>query len=114
MLISQNLADKVAEVVNSKYSAKVTSQDIQIQKTLPEFEGDLTIVVFPFLRFSKMNPVKTGEDIGSVLVSELDSVKSFNVIKGFLNIVLNEDNWGYILNSVAKNLSLGQRNKSKK
>ncbi len=112
MSISKSLAKKVAEVVNSKYSAQVTSADIQIQKTLPEFEGDLTIVVFPFLRFSKMNPVKTGEDIGSVLVSELDGVKSFNVIKGFLNLVLNEDNWGDILNSLAQNLSLGQRNKT--
>ena len=111
MSVTQILSEKVAEIVNSKYAAEVSPADIQIQKTLPEFEGDLTIVVFPFLRFSKMNPVQTAEAIGSVLVDELEEVTSFNVIKGFLNVALNNDNWGSVLNSLAKNPSLGQLSK---
>ena len=102
------LASKVAQIVNSKYNAEITFSDVQIQKTLPEFKGDLTVVVFPFLKYSKMNPIKTGEDIGRSLTSELDEVESFNVIKGFLNLSLQNDNWGKILNTIAANEKLGQ------
>tara|TARA_B100001173_G_scaffold309476_1_gene321920 strand:+ start:2932 stop:4710 length:1779 start_codon:yes stop_codon:yes gene_type:complete len=102
------LANKVVEIVNSKYDAEITFSDVQIQKTLPEFKGDLTVVVFPFLKYSKMNPIKTGEDIGHSLITELDEVESFNIIKGFLNLSLQNDNWGKILNNLAANKKLGQ------
>ena len=105
------LARKVAEIVNSKYNAQINLSDVQVQKTLPEFEGDITVVVFPFLRYSKMNPVQTGEDIGNTLVNELNEIDSFNVIKGFLNLSLKNDNWGAILNALASNKNLGQLNK---
>lgn len=105
------LARKVAEIVNSKYNAQINLSDVQVQKTLPEFEGDITVVVFPFLRYSKMNPVQTGEDIGDALVNELNEIDSFNVIKGFLNLSLKNDNWGAILNALARNKNLGQLNK---
>ena len=105
------LARKVAEIVNSKYNAQINLSDVQVQKTLPEFEGDITVVVFPFLRYSKMNPVQTGEDIGNALVNELNEIDSFNVIKGFLNLSLKNDNWGAILNALARNKNLGQLNK---
>ena len=105
------LARKVAEIVNSKYNAQINLSDVQVQKTLPEFEGDITVVVFPFLRYSKMNPVQTGEDIGNTLVNELNEIDSFNVIKGFLNLSLKNDNWGAILNALARNKNLGQLNK---
>jgi len=105
------LARKVAEIVNSKYNAQINLSDVQVQKTLPEFEGDITVVVFPFLRYSKMNPVQTGEDIGNALVNELNEIDSFNVIKGFLNLSLKNDNWGAILNALASNKNLGQLNK---
>jgi len=107
------LISKVAEIVNSKYNAQINLSDVQVQKTLPEFEGDITIVVFPFLRYSKMNPVQTGEDIGNALVDELNEIDSFNVIKGFLNLSLKNDNWGAILNALASNEKLGQLNKEK-
>ncbi len=107
------LTSKVAEIVNSKYNAQINLSDVQVQKTLPEFEGDITIVVFPFLRYSKMNPVQTGEDIGNALVDELNEIDSFNVIKGFLNLSLKNDNWGAILNALASNEKLGQLNKEK-
>ena len=107
------LTSKVAEIVNSKYNAQINLSDVQVQKTLPEFEGDITIVVFPFLRYSKMNPVQTGEDIGNALVDELNEIDSFNVIKGFLNLSLKNDNWGAILNALASNEKLGELNKEK-
>ncbi|MBK21998.1 MAG: arginine--tRNA ligase [Flavobacteriales bacterium] len=105
------LAKKVIEIVNRKYNANITFSDVQIKKTLPEFKGDLTVVVFPFLRYSKMNPVQTGEDIGNALIDELNEIDSFNVIKGFLNLALKNDNWGETLNKLVANDKLGQLNK---
>ncbi len=101
MAAEQIIAQKVAEVVKQKYGAEVAENQVQIQKTLPEFEGDLTVVVFPFLKFSKTSPVETGNQIGEVLSAELDEVESFNVIKGFLNLSLNQDNWNALLNKVS-------------
>ncbi len=111
MVTSKVFTKKVAEIVNSKYNAKINFSDVQIQKTLPEFEGDITVVVFPFLRYSKMNPVETGEDIGNALIHELSQVESFNVIKGFLNISLKNDNWGEMLNALVSDEKFGQVNK---
>ena len=111
MSTTEILAKKVAEIVNSKYNAQINWSDVQVQKTLPEFEGDITVVVFPFLRYSKMNPVQTGEDIGNALIDELNEIDSFNVIKGFLNLALKNDNWGETLNKLVSNDKLGQLNK---
>ena len=111
MSTTEILAKKVAEIVNSKYNAQINWSDVQVQKTLPEFEGDITVVVFPFLRYSKMKPVQTGEDIGNALIDELNEIDSFNVIKGFLNLALKNDNWGETLNKLVSNDKLGQLNK---
>lgn len=102
MEAEQIIAQKVVEIVNQKYGAVVTIDQVQVQNTLPEFTGDLTVVVFPFLRFSKTNPIETGNQIGADLVAELEEVDSFNVIKGFLNLSLNQDNWSSLLNKVSK------------
>ena len=111
MHTSQAVAEKVVEIIKLKYDAKISTSDVQIQKTLPEFEGDITVVVFPFLKYSKMNPIQTGEDIGNTLINQLDEVDSFNVIKGFLNISLKNENWGESLNMLASNKSLGHLSK---
>lgn len=113
MAAEQIIAQKVVEVVKQKYGAEVAENQVQIQKTLPEFEGDLTVVVFPFLKFSKTNPIETGNQIGEVLSAELDEVESFNVIKGFLNLSLNQDNWNALLNKVS-NDSFGTIQKEEK
>ena len=107
MALEEVVIQKVAELVNSKYGAEISGSDVQVQKTIPGFEGDLTVVVFPFLKFSKMNPVQTGEDLGKDLTLELNEVVSFNVVKGFLNLSLSNDNWGGILNSIASNQNYG-------
>ena len=107
MSIELSLSQKISEIVNKLYNADVESSVVQIQNTLPEFTGDLTCVVFPFLRFSKKNPVQTGEEIGALVVEEMEEFTGFNVIKGFLNLELSADNWGGILNSIASNESYG-------
>ena len=107
MSIELSLSQKISEIVNKLYNADVESSVVQIQNTLPEFTGDLTCVVFPFLRFSKKNPVQTGEEIGALVVEEMEEFTGFNVIKGFLNLELSADNWGGILNSIAFNESYG-------
>ena len=107
MSIELSLSQKISEIVNKLYNADVDASAVQIQNTLPEFTGDLTCVVFPFLRFSKKNPVQTGEEIGALIVEEMKEFTGFNVIKGFLNLELNANNWGEILNSIASNESYG-------
>lgn len=107
MSIELSLSQKISEIVNKLYNADVDASAVQIQNTLPEFTGDLTCVVFPFLRFSKKNPVQTGEEIGALIVEGMEEFTGFNVIKGFLNLELNADNWGGILNSIASNESYG-------
>lgn len=107
MSIELSLSQKISEIVNHLYNADVDASAVQIQNTLPEFTGDLTCVVFPFLRFSKKNPVQTGEEIGALIVEGMEEFTGFNVIKGFLNLELNADNWGGILNSIASNESYG-------
>ena len=107
MSIELSLSQKISEIVNKLYNADVDASAVQIQNTLPEFTGDLTCVVFPFLRFSKKNPVQTGEEIGALIVEDMKEFTGFNVIKGFLNLELNANNWGEILNSIASNESYG-------
>ena len=102
MSAEEIIAQKVTSIISQKYGAEVSADQVQIQKTLPEFEGDLTVVVFPFLRFSKSNPVETGNQIGAALVAELDEVDAFNVIKGFLNLSLNQGNWNTVLKVISK------------
>jgi len=107
MALEEILTNKVAELVNSKYGSDISGSDVQVQKTIPDFEGDITVVVFPFLKFSKMNPVQTGNDLGEALVRDMNEVVSFNVVKGFLNLSLNNNNWGAILNQIASNENYG-------
>ena len=69
------------------------SDNIQIQKTRKEFEGDYTVVVFPFLRTSKKSPEATATELGEKIVASTPEIKSFNVIKGFLNLVVDSSFW---------------------
>lgn len=102
MSLEVKLGKAVSEIVKDLYSVEIPVEQIQIQKTLSEFKGDLTCVVFPFLKYSKKNPVETGTAIGEKLKQELDEVSDFNVIKGFLNLELSNDNWGDLLLNIAQ------------
>src|SRR5512145_1941212 len=87
------LKEKVKEAVKFLYNSEVNDDLIQIQETRKDFKGDFTLVVFPLLRFSKNTPEKTGELIGSYLVSNFSAVAGFNVIKGFLNLEISNTWW---------------------
>ncbi|MGM0498478.1 MAG: arginine--tRNA ligase, partial [Bacteroidota bacterium] len=86
MNIEIRIAEKVVEAVRSLYEKDVKVSDIQTQRTRKDFEGDLTVVVFPLLRLSKRPPEQTGEEIGNYLKDNVSEIADFNVIKGFLNL----------------------------
>jgi arginyl-tRNA synthetase len=87
------LKEKIREAVKVLYNSEIGDSLIQIQETRKDFRGDFTLVVFPVLRFSKNTPEQTGIDIGNYLVKNFDIVSEFNVIKGFLNLVISDTWW---------------------
>ena len=89
----------VVKAVKSLYDTAVTPAEINLQETRKEFEGQVTIVTFPFTRFSKKSPEITGQEIGNFLQNELTEVSAFNVIKGFLNLSLADSYWLNKLNN---------------
>lgn len=93
MMIEQILAENVIKAVKELYGETIPDKLVQIQKTRPEFEGDYTLVVFPFLKISKKGPEPTADELGKYIVNHLDYVTYFNVIKGFLNLVVSDDYW---------------------
>ena len=92
-MIEQQLTEKVKEAVNSLYHIHADPSQIQLQTTRKEFEGDLTLVVFPFTKVSRKSPEATATEIGEYLSLNLKDVESFNVIKGFLNISIKKEYW---------------------
>lgn len=93
MNIQEVLLQKIKEAIASIY--KVELPTVEFQPTRKDFEGDITVVIFPMLRFVKGNPVQIGEQIGRFLKDEVVEVTNFNVIKGFLNIIISNE---YYLN----------------
>lgn len=92
-MIDHILIEGSQKAFKEVFDAEVDKKLFQIQKTLKEFEGDLTLVVFPLLRFSRKSPEQTATLIGEYLLENLDVVESFNVIKGFLNLVIVDSYW---------------------
>lgn len=92
----------------SIYGAEVDVNTIQPQKTRKEFDGDLTVVVFPFTKISKKSPEQTAEDLGKYLVDNVPQITNFNVVKGFLNLSISGDYWLGELNAIAQNKTFGQ------
>lgn len=93
MNIQEKLVKAVKNAVNELH--QVTVEQIELQATRKEFEGDLTVVIFPLLRHVKMNPVQLGQQIGDYLLENIPEIEKFNVVQGFLNIVLRD---AYFLN----------------
>ncbi len=93
MNILTTLEELVLSGIDTLYSAKADVKTIQFQKTRKEFEGDFTLVVFPFLKMSKKNPEQTAEELGTYLLNNNKNIVSFNVVKGFLNIKLSDSYW---------------------
>ena len=90
-MIEQILHTEIEKCLSELYSAE--KQNIQFQKTRKEFDGDITLVVFPLLRASKKGPEQTAEEIGNFLKTKVAEVDDFNVVKGFLNLSISSDFW---------------------
>ena len=88
MKIEEKLTAAVVSGLKALYGQDVPAKDVQLQKTKKEFEGHLTLVVFPFLRMSRKGPEQTAQEIGAYLVGNEPAVAAFNVIKGFLNLTV--------------------------
>lgn len=99
-----NIEDKlVASVIGglkALYGQEVPAAQVQLQKTKKEFEGHLTVVVFPFLRMSKKGPEQTAQELGEYLQANEPAVAAFNVIKGFLNLTIASATWIELLNGI--------------
>ena len=101
MDIQQKLAASVIDGLKTLYGQEVPAAQVQLQKTKKEFEGHLTLVVFPFLRMSRKGPEQTAQEIGEYLKTNVpELVASFNVIKGFLNLTIASSAWIGMLNDI--------------
>jgi arginyl-tRNA synthetase len=93
MTLQATLEIHIKKAISQLY--KVDLESVEFQATRKEFEGDITVVVFPMLRFVKGNPLQIGQSIGEFLIANVEEVIRFNVVKGFLNLVLSD---AYFLN----------------
>ena len=107
MKIENKVARAVVSALSALYGAEPEMSAIQLQKTKKEFEGHLTLVVFPFLKMSRKSPEATAQEIGEYLVNNETVVASFNVIKGFLNLVISSESWIEQLNEIASDERYG-------
>tara|TARA_R110000868_G_scaffold220257_3_gene471414 strand:- start:10689 stop:12467 length:1779 start_codon:yes stop_codon:yes gene_type:complete len=98
MSLQETLQKQVKQAVLASF--KIELESMEFQATRKEFAGDITVVIFPMLRFIKGNPVQIGAAIGAYLVEKVDAVKAFNVVKGFLNIEISDAYYIGFLNSI--------------
>ncbi len=107
MKIESRICLAVIAAVKELYGQDVTESMVQLQKTKTEFEGNLTLVVFPFLKVSKKKPEDTAQDIGEYIVQHCDVIAKFNVVKGFLNLVIAPAAWIALLNEMNGDATYG-------
>ncbi len=100
MKIEQQLNQAVREAVKALYGQDITPEQVTLQKTKKEFEGHLTLVVFPFLRMSRKKPEDTATEIGQWIKDHTELIASFNVVKGFLNLVIAPAQWVALLDEI--------------
>ena len=105
-LIAQ-LKSEVVAVVNNLYNQQVESSIVKIDKTPQEFTGELTVVIFPFVKLSKKNPEITAQEIGAALKNGSKNIADFNVVKGFLNISFTDTYWIGVLQNIQRSVNYG-------
>ncbi|CAL2076048.1 Arginine--tRNA ligase [Tenacibaculum sp. 190524A05c] len=105
MSIQSLLEANVKEGFKKLYDTEIPS--VEFQATRKDFEGDITVVIFPLLRYKKGNPVQIGEDLGNYLVENIQEVSKFNVVKGFLNLVIDDSFYINFFNEISSNESYG-------
>ena len=108
MNIEKEISSAVISAVSELYGQNIPENMVQLQKTKATFEGNLTLVVFPFLKISHKRPEETAEEIGRALVEKSKCIASFNVVKGFLNLVIAREAWVALLNDINTNPHYGE------
>ena len=109
MNIESEIIAAVVQAVKECYGQDVPTTMVQLQKTKAEFEGNLTLVVFPFLKLSKLKPEDTAQQLGDYLAKHCKVVQSFNVVKGFLNLTIAPAAWISLLNRIDSEPRFGEK-----
>ena len=108
MKIESKITEAVLQIVEELYGQQVPEKMVQLQQTRPEFEGQITLVVFPFTKMSHKAPEQTAAEIGEKLVERLPEVVSkFNAVKGFLNLCISSEQWIALLQEIQQNPNYG-------
>jgi arginyl-tRNA synthetase len=108
MNIIEIIQQGVIKAVKSLYDSEITADQITMNNTRKEFEGDYTVVVFPFVKMARKKPEQVGEEMGRFLVEEIDQLEDFNVIKGFLNLRVADSYWLGFLEDIYPKKDFGQ------
>ena len=103
------ISQAVAKAVKTLYGMEPTEKMLQLQKTRSEFEGNLTLVVFPFVRAAKKSPEQTAQEVGQYLVDNCPAVEKFNVVKGFLNLSVGQGAWLQLLQAIDQDDHFGTK-----
>jgi arginyl-tRNA synthetase len=109
MNIETLISGAAAEAVKALYGMDATEKMLQLQKTRSEFEGNLTLVVFPFVKAAKKSPEQTAEEIGTYLVEHCSAVEKYNVVKGFLNLSVGQGAWLQLLEAIDQDEQFGMK-----
>ena len=109
MKIESIISNAVIDAVKALYGQEIAETMVQLQTTKREFEGNLTLVVFPFLKISKKKPEDTAQEIGQYLADNCEAVAAFNVMKGFLNLVIAQEAWLKLLAAIDSDEKFGEK-----
>ncbi|MBR1934048.1 MAG: arginine--tRNA ligase, partial [Prevotella sp.] len=109
MNIETLISNAAAEAVKALYGVDATEKMLQLQKTRSEFEGNLTLVVFPFVKMARKSPEQTGEEIGQYLVEHCAAIDKYNVVKGFLNLSIGQGAWLQLLQAIDQDAEFGKK-----
>ena len=109
MNIETLISQAAGEAVKALYGMEASEKMLQLQKTRSEFEGNLTLVVFPFVKAAKKSPEQTAQEIGEYLVQNCDAISKFNVVKGFLNLSIAEGAWLQLLQAIDQDDRFGMK-----
>ena len=105
MSLQETLSNQVKQAINKNFNIDI--ETVEFQATRKEFAGDITVVIFPMLRFIKGNPLQIGDTIGNYLLENAQGVKGFNVVKGFLNIEISDAHYISVFNNILKHETFG-------
>lgn len=109
MTIEQQIINAAQTAVKELYGQEVPEKMVQLQKTKKEFEGNLTLVVFPFLKISRKKPDETAREIGEYIKQNCEAIADFNAVGGFLNLVIDKKAWLALLNEMNLNEKFGEK-----